>query len=145
MAEVRIDKYLWSIRVFKTRSEATDACKGGKIRVNGADTKPSKMVKVGDTIVARKGAVTYTYKVLELIDKRQGAKLVPNYAENLTPPEELSKLRAPIETFFLKRDRGAGRPTKKDRRQMEALWDDLSFDVPDDVAENFAADFGLDD
>ena len=145
MAEVRIDKYLWSIRVFKTRSEATDACKGGKIRVNGADTKPSKMVKVGDTIVARKGAVTYTYKVLELIDKRQGAKLVPKYAENLTPPEELAKLRAPIETFFLKRDRGAGRPTKKDRRQMEALWDDLSFDVPDDVAENFAADFGLDD
>ena len=145
MTEVRIDKYLWSIRVFKTRSEATDACKGGKIRVNGADTKPSKMVKVGDTIVARKGAVTYTYKVLELIDKRQGAKLVPNYAENLTPPEELAKPRAPIETFFLKRDRGAGRPTKKDRRQMEALWDDLSFDVPDDIAESFAADFGLDD
>ena len=145
MAEVRIDKYLWSIRVFKTRSEATDACKGGKIRVNGADTKPSKMVKVGDTIVARKGAVTYTYKVLELIDKRQGAKLVPNYAENMTPPEELAKLRAPIETFFLKRDRGAGRPTKKDRRQMEALWDDLSFDVPDDIADLFASDFGLDD
>ena len=145
MTEVRIDKYMWSIRVFKTRSEATDACKGGKVRVNGADTKPSKMVKVGDTIVARKGAVTYTYKVLELIDKRQGAKLVPNYAENLTPPEELAKLRAPIETFFLKRDRGAGRPTKKDRRQMEALWDDLSFDVPDDIAESFAADFGLDD
>ena len=145
MTEVRIDKYLWSIRVFKTRSEATDACKGGKIRINGADTKPSKMVKVGDTIVARKGAVTYTYKVLDLIDKRQGPKLVPNYAENLTPPEELAKLRAPIETFFLKRDRGAGRPTKKDRRQMEALWDDLSFDVPDDIADRFAADFGLDD
>ena len=145
MTEVRIDKYLWSIRVFKTRSEATDACKGGKIRVNGADTKPSKMVKVGDTIVARKGAVTYTYKVLDLIDKRQGLKLVPNYAENLTPPEELAKLRAPVETFFLKRDRGAGRPTKKDRRQMEALWDDLSFDVPDDIADRFAADFGLDD
>ena len=103
------------------------------------------MVKVGDTIVARKGAVTYTYKVLDLIDKRQGPKLVPNYAENLTPPEELAKLRAPVETFFLKRDRGAGRPTKKDRRQMEALWDDLSFDVPDDIADRFAADFGLDD
>ena len=145
MTEVRIDKYLWSIRVFKTRSEATDACKGGKIRINGADTKPSKMVKVGDTIVARKGAVTYTYKVLDLIDKRQGPKLVPNYAENLTPPEELAKLRAPVETFFLKRDRGAGRPTKKDRRQMEALWDDLSFDVPDDIADRFAADFGLED
>ena len=145
MTEVRIDKYLWSIRVFKTRSEATDACKGGKIRLNGADTKPSKMFKVGDTIVARKGAVTYTYKVLDLIDTRQGPKLVPNYAENLTSPEELAKLRAPVETFFLKRDRGAGRPTKKDRRQMEALWDDLSFDVPDDIADRFAADFGLDD
>lgn len=143
MEEVRIDKYLWSIRVFKTRSEATDACKGGKIRVNGADTKPSKAVKVGDTIVARKGAVTYTYKVIQLVDKRQGAKLVPNYAENLTPPEELAKLRAPVETFFLKRDRGAGRPTKKDRRQMESLWSNLSFDVPDDIAEQLAADYGF--
>ena len=145
MDEVRIDKYLWSIRVFKTRSEATDACKGGKIRVNGADTKPSKAVKRGDVIVARKGPVTYTYKVLELVDKRQGARLVPNYAENLTPAEEIAKLRAPVETFFLKRDRGAGRPTKKDRHQMESLWDELSFDVPDDVAEQFASDFGFDD
>ena len=145
MAEVRIDKYLWSIRVFKTRSEATDACKGGKVRVNGNDIKPSRDVRVGDVIVVRKGAVTYTYKVLALIDKRQGAALVPNYAENLTPQEELDKLRAPVETFFLKRDRGAGRPTKKDRRQMEALWDDLSFDVPDDIAGRFASEFGLDD
>ena len=145
MEEVRIDKYLWSIRVYKTRTEATDACKGGKVRVNGADTKPSKPVKPGDVIVARKGAVVYTYKVLELIDKRQGAKLVPQYAENQTPSEELAKLRAPVETFFLKRDRGAGRPTKKDRRQMEDLWSNLSFDVPDDIAERFAADFGFDD
>ena len=128
MTEVRIDKYLWSIRVFKTRSEATDACKGGKVRVNGNDIKPSRDVKVGDVIVVRKGAVTYTYKVLALIDKRQGAALVPNYAENLTPQEELDKLRAPVETFFLKRDRGTGRPTKKDRRQMEARWDDLNFE-----------------
>ena len=128
MTEVRIDKYLWSIRVFKTRSEATDACKGGKVRVNGNDIKPSRDVKVGDVIVVRKGAVTYTYKVIALIDKRQGAALVPQYAENLTPQEEIDKLRAPVETFFLKRDRGAGRPTKKDRRQMEALWDDLNFE-----------------
>lgn len=145
MEEVRIDKYLWSIRVFKTRSEATDACKGGKIRLNGSDVKPSKPVKEGDMIVARKGAVTYTYKVLRLVDKRQGARLVPEYAENLTSPEELAKLRAPVETFFLKRDRGAGRPTKKDRRQMESLWSNLSFEVPDDIAERFAADFGFDD
>lgn len=145
MQEVRIDKYLWAIRVFKTRTEATDACKGGKIRVNGADTKPSKMVKAGDVIVARKGAVTYTYKVISLVEKRQGAKLVPEFAENLTPPEEIAKLRAPVETFFLKRDRGAGRPTKKDRRQMDDLWSNLSFDVPDDVAEIFASDYGLDE
>lgn len=145
MDELRIDKYLWAIRVYKTRTEATDACKGGKVRINGADVKPSKGVKAGDTIVARKGAVVYTYKVLQLIDRRQGAKLVPVYAENLTPPEELAKLRAPVETFFLKRDRGAGRPTKKDRRQMEELWSNLSFDVPDDIAERFASDFGLDD
>ena len=145
MEEVRIDKYLWSIRVYKTRTDATDACKGGKVRVNGSDIKPSKSVKVGDVIVARKGAVAYTYRVLQLIDKRQGAKLVPNYAENLTPPEELAKLRAPVETFFLKRDRGAGRPTKKDRRQMEDLWDNLSFDVPDDIAEMIASDYDFED
>ncbi len=141
MDEVRIDKYLWAIRVYKTRTDATDACKGGKVRVNGFDIKPSKAVKPGDTITARKGAVAYTYKVLELIDKRQGAKLVPRYAENLTPQEELDKLRAPVETFFLKRDRGTGRPTKKDRRQMEDLWQQLDFDIPDDIADRFAEDF----
>ncbi len=141
MEDVRIDKYLWAIRVFKTRTDATDACKGGKIRVNGLDIKPSRGVRVGDVIVARKGPVSYTYKVLKLVDKRQGAKLVPDYAENLTPQEELDKLRAPVETFFLKRDRGAGRPTKKDRRQMEMLWSELDFDVPDDIAESFTDDF----
>ena len=145
MSEVRIDKYLWSIRVYKTRSEATDACKGGKVKVNGSDIKPSKVVKVGDMITARKGPVTYTYRVLDLIDKRQGPKLVPNFAENLTPEEEIAKLRTPVETFFLKRDRGAGRPTKKDRRQMDSLWDELSFDVPDDIAERFAYDFGFEE
>ena len=141
MEDVRIDKYLWAIRVFKTRTDATDACKGGKIRVNGLDIKPSRGVRVGDVIVARKGPVSYTYKVLKLVDKRQGAKLVPDYAENLTPQEELDKLRAPVETFFLKRDRGAGRPTKRDRRQMEMLWSELDFDVPDDIAESFTDDF----
>ena len=131
MEEVRIDKYLWSIRAYKTRSEATTACNGGKVRLNGSDVKPSKAVKVGDVIVVRKGAVTYTYKVLDLIDKRQGAKLVSEFAENLTPQEELDKLRAPVETFFLKRDRGAGRPTKKDRRQMESLWESMDFGEDD--------------
>lgn len=142
--EVRIDKYLWSIRVFKTRSDATDACKGGKVRLNGADIKPSRTVKPGDTINVRKGAITYTYKVIALIDKRQGAKSVPQYAENITPQEEIDKLKSPVETFFLKRDRGSGRPTKKERRQMDSLWDALSFEVPDDVADRFSAEFGFD-
>lgn len=128
MESVRLDKYLWAIRVYKTRTDATDACKGGKIRLNGLDVKPSKEVKPGDTIIVRKGAVTYTYKVLDLIDKRQGAQAVPKYAENLTPQEELDKMRAPVETFFLKRDRGTGRPTKKERRQMDALWEEMDYE-----------------
>ncbi len=126
--ETRIDKYLWSIRAFKTRSEATDACKGGKVHVNGAAAKPSRAVNQGDVITVRKGAVTYSYKVLSVIDKRQGAKLVSEFAENITPQAELDKLHQPVETFFLKRDPGTGRPTKKDRRQMEQLWDSLDYD-----------------
>ncbi len=143
--ETRIDKYLWAIRVFKTRSDATDACKGGKIRVNGNDIKPSKNVKAGDVITVRKGAVVYTYRVIAPIEKRQGAKLVPQYAENITPQEELDKLKAPVETFFLKRDRGTGRPTKKERRQMDYLWDSLSIEVPDDIADRLASEYGFDD
>ena len=128
MESVRLDKYLWAIRVYKTRTDATDACKGGKVRLNGLDVKPSKEVKVGDVLTVRKGVATYTYKVLDLVEKRQGAKLVSEFAENQTPQEELDKLRAPVETFFLKRDRGTGRPTKKERRQMDALWDELDYD-----------------
>ena len=146
MAEgTRIDKYLWAIRVFKTRTDATDACKGGKVRLNGNDVKPSRTVACGDIINVRKGAVLYSYKVVATIEKRVGAKLVPEYAENITPQDELDKLRHPVETFFLKRDPGSGRPTKRDRRQMELLWNSLDFDVPDDVADDFADEFGLDD
>ncbi len=121
----RLDKYLWSIRVFKTRSEATDACRGGKILVNGQDAKPSREVKAGDTIQVRKGPVQYKYKVLQPIDRRQGAALVAQYAENLTSESELAKLHAPHESFFVTRDRGAGRPTKKERRQMDTLYSAL--------------------
>ena len=125
--EVRIDKYLWAIRVFKTRTEATEACNGGKVKIGGVNAKPSKDVRPGDIISVRKGAVNYTFRVIDGLDKRVGAKLVPDYAENLTPEEELQKLRAPVETFFVTRDRGAGRPTKKDRRDIEQLWDTLDF------------------
>ena len=125
--DVRLDKYLWAIRAFKTRNEATEACNGGKVKLNDAPVKPSKAVHIGDVLSVRKGAVQFTYKVVALLDKRVGASLVSQYAENLTPQSELDKMRAPVETFFLKRDRGAGRPTKKDRRTMEALWDAIDF------------------
>ena len=146
----RIDKFLWAIRVFKTRTEATDACKGGKVKIGGANVEPSRPVKAGETIEIRKGAVVYTYRIRQITTHRLGAKLVPDYAENLTPQAELDKLRAPVETFFVRRDRGAGRPTKKDRRAMEDAWEtldrgvsqesapDFSFeDIPDDIAERF--------
>lgn len=121
----RIDKYLWAIRVFKTRSEAADACKGGKVRINGESAKPAKELRIGDVIAVRKGAVLYTYKVLAFLENRVGAALVKDYAENLTPQEELDKLKAPVETFFVKRDRGMGRPTKKDRRALDGLYEML--------------------
>lgn len=119
--EVRIDKYLWAIRVYKTRSEAAEACKTNKVHVNGSEAKSSRAVKEGDIIMVRKGAIKYQYQVLCPIDKRQGAQLVPQYAINITPQEELDKLSAPNEVIFLKRDRGAGRPTKKERRDIEKL------------------------
>ena len=131
----RIDKFLWSIRVFKTRADATEACKGGKVTVNGQDAKPSKEVKGGDVVSVRKGAIHYTYKVLLPIEKRQGAKEVEKYAQNLTPESELKKINAPVETFFVKRDRGAGRPTKKERREMDGLYDSLW-----DSSDSFAGD-----
>jgi len=129
MDSVRIDKYLWAIRVYKTRTDATDACKGSKVTVNGSDVKPAREVKAGDLIHVRKGPVLYQFKVLAPLEKRVGAKDVPTYAENLTPQSELDKLHAPVETFFIRRDRGAGRPTKKDRREMDSLYD--SFFVED--------------
>ena len=138
MADTRIDKFLWAIRAFKTRTDATDACKGGKVKVAGVNAKPSKEVKPGDILQVRKGTLTFTYKVLQPLERRVGAKLVPQYAENLTPASELEKLRAPVETFFVTRDRGAGRPTKKDRREIEEAWDAIDFnDIPDDVAARF--------
>ena len=123
MDNVRIDKYLWAIRVFKTRSEAAEACRTGKVLVNGAQAKSSREIKAGDSIEVRKGAVHFSYTVIEPIDKRQGAKLVDQYAENTTPQSELDKLVAPVETFFLKRERGSGRPTKKERRDIDRLID----------------------
>ena len=126
MAETRIDKYLWAIRAFKTRSEATEACKGNKVRLNGEAAKASRDVRPGDLIEVRKGPVQYSWRVKALLEKRVGAALVPDYAEDLTPESEKEKLHAPVETFFVRRERGAGRPTKKDRRDIDPLSDYLS-------------------
>ena len=126
--EERIDKYLWCIRVFKTRSDATDACRGNKVQVNGSVCKPSKDVKAGDLLTIRKGPVELSYRIKQIVSHRLGASLVEEYAENLTPEAELDKLRAPVETFFVKRDRGTGRPTKKDRRTLDALYADMEED-----------------
>lgn len=123
MDSVRIDKYLWAVRLYKTRSEATDACNGNKVRVNSAVAKPSKAVKIGDVVEVHKGPAVLSYKVLQLSENRMGAQLVPDYAEDLTPESEREKFHAPRETIVLRRDKGSGRPTKKDRRELDALME----------------------
>lgn len=129
----RVDKYVWAIRLFKTRTDATDACRGGRVSVNGAVVKPAREVKEGDTIKVRKGANHLTFKVLATLEKRVGAKEVEKYALNLTPPEEMEKIKAPVETFLITRDKGTGRPTKKDRRQMDELYESLFADDEDEA------------
>ena len=124
----RLDKYLWAIRVFKTRSDAADACKSGKVKVNDMEAKSSREVKQGDTISVRKVNVIFQFRVVAPVENRQPAKLVVEYAINITPQCELDKLNVPRETLHLVRERGTGRPTKKDRREMddliENLWDE---------------------
>jgi ribosome-associated heat shock protein Hsp15 len=119
---VRIDKYLWAVRVYKTRTQATEACKKGRVSVDDMPAKPSRMVTTGDVIEVKKIPVLYSYRVLDPIEKRVGAKIVENYVENITPQEELHKLDMQ-DDFFVKRDRGAGRPTKKERRLLDDIQD----------------------
>ena len=120
MDDIRVDKYLWAVRVFKTRSDAADAVRTNKVTVNGAYAKPSREV--------RKMQVTYSYKVLDLVSSRQPAKNVPLYCLNVTPQEELDKLNVPRETIFIVRDRGTGRPTKKERRELDGLMEEIYYD-----------------
>jgi ribosome-associated heat shock protein Hsp15 len=125
MDSIRIDKYLWAVRYYKSRSEATEACNGNKVRINGAVAKPGKAVKIGDIVEVHKGIATLSCKVLQLSENRMGAQLVPDFAEDITPDSEKAKFHAPRETIVLKREKGAGRPTKKDRRELDALMDML--------------------
>ena len=136
--EVRVDKYLWAMRIYKTRSIATDACKCGRVKMNGVEVKPSRMFHVGDICTVRKGPITYTYRILQLWGNRLGAKVVPSYLEDITPPEQLELLELARYAAQSGRDRGTGRPTKKDRREIEQFFSDdynYLFDEDYDIEE----------
>ena len=119
--EARLDKWLWAVRIYKTRTLAADACKNGRVTINGAQAKPSRTVKTGDEVGVRKSPVTYTFRVLQAIEKRVGAKVLPDIIENITPPEQYELLEMSKISGFVDRARGTGRPTKKDRRAIDGF------------------------
>ena len=121
MDTVRIDKFLWSVRIYKTRSIAAEECEKHRVLVNDAEVKPSRHVRVGDRLTVKKLPVVHTCEIVQLVDKRQPASLVKNYITDTTPQEELDKADTMRMTAFVQRDRGAGRPTKKERRNIEKL------------------------
>lgn len=118
----RIDKYLWAVRLFKTRSDAAEACRSGRVSVGGATAKPSREIRVGEIVSIRKPPVTYSYRVLAVVSSRVGAPLVAGLIEDCTPDSELAKLEAAALSDG-HRDRGTGRPTKKDRRELEKIFE----------------------
>ena len=122
--EARIDKWLWAARVFKTRSIAADACKNGRVTIGGMNVKPSRMVKEGEIVEVRKPPVTYSYRILKCIENRVGAKLIPEVYENVTDPHQYEILEMTRISGFVDRARGTGRPTKKDRRQLDEFLND---------------------
>lgn len=119
--EARIDKWLWAARIYKTRSLAADACKNGRVTIGGSNVKPSHTVKAGETVSVRKPPVTYSFKILDPIEQRVGAKLLPQIYENVTPPEQYELLEMTRISGFVNRARGTGRPTKKERRSLDAF------------------------
>jgi ribosome-associated heat shock protein Hsp15 len=121
--ELRIDKWLWAVRIYKTRTLAGDSCRAGKVKIDGIAVKPSRSVKTGDVLVVSIGPLTRTLKVKTLIHNRASAKLVPDSLEDLTPVEEYERIKFMHEMNAEKRDRGIGRPTKKDRRFIDRLKD----------------------
>ena len=138
--EARLDKWLWAARIYKTRSLAIDACKNGRVMIGGVKVKPSRMIKVGEEIQVRKPPVTYTFRVLQAIQNRVGAKLVPEVLENITTPDQYELLEMNRISGFVNRARGTGRPTKKERRDLDefvqpAFFADFDFDFDDDEDE----------
>ena len=119
----RIDKWLWAARIFKTRSIAADACKNNRVSINGMNVKPSHIIKPGDKIDVKRSPITYSFKVLKTIEQRVGAKFIPEIYENVTDPKQYELLEMSRISGFVDRARGTGRPTKKDRRSMDAFVD----------------------
>ena len=136
--EARLDKWLWAARIFKTRTIAADACKKGRVMISGVQQKPSKMIKEGEVIQVRKPPITYSFKVLKCIQNRVGAKLVTEILENVTTPDQYELLEMNRISGFVNRARGMGRPTKKDRRDLDDfitpvyLDDDFDWDLDDE-------------
>ncbi len=133
MPEARIDKWMWAVRIFKTRTIAAEACKKGRVTINGSQVKAARMIKPNDVIQVKKPPIIYSFKVLQAIEKRVGAKLVPEVMENVTTPDQYELLEMIKVSGFVDRARGTGRPTKKDRRSLEdftdpEFMDDFDFD-----------------
>lgn len=136
MSEVRVDKWLWATRIFKTRTMATDACKLGRVTIGGMNVKPSRAIKVGEKISVKKPPITFTFEVLALLNNRVGAKLVPNYLKNITTPDQYELLEMAKISGFVNRQKGLGRPTKKDGREMKEFTEEAFFGFDDWDDEN---------
>ena len=128
----RIDKWLWAARIFKTRSIAVDARKNGRVTIGGVNVKPSRMVKEGEVVSVKKPPITYSFRILKTIEMRVGAKLIPEIYENVTPKEQYELLEMSRISGFIDRQRGTGRPTKKERRAMDAFTDPFTFGFDED-------------
>ena len=120
---VRVDKWIWAVRIFKSRSQATEACKSGKVSIDGLALKASRMIEIGDIVEVRKEQINRSLEVIELLDKRVGAKLVAKYMKDLTPDEEYNKIDLLKHKSFEFRNKGMGRPTKKERREINIFKD----------------------
>ena len=125
MEEARVDKWLWAVRIFKTRSIATDACKKGRVAVGGTVVKPSRMIHVGDIVSVRKPPIEYSFRVIQLLGSRVGAKRVEEFMQNVTPREKYELLELQRVSGFVDRAKGLGRPTKKDRRDLDQFAEEL--------------------
>jgi ribosome-associated heat shock protein Hsp15 len=141
MHEARLDKWLWAARIFKTRTMAADACKKKRITKNGQPLKPSHILREGDVVEVRKPPITYSFRVKQAIEKRVGAKLLPDVLENITPKKQYEILEMSNISMFARRPKGAGRPTKKERRLIDEQTSPLYFDSEADGG----FDFDLDD